>query len=57
LQFHPIEINKEMFAVQCGSLDEGSQTLAVVRGMALNGELDARLVKASKDIRVSSKVG
>jgi hypothetical protein len=46
-----------MFAVQCGSLDEGSQTLAVVRGMALNGELDARLVKASKDIRVSFKVG
>lgn len=35
-----------MFACQCGSLDEGSQALAAVREMVLNGDMDEQVTKA-----------
>ena len=51
----PIELKKGMFAIQCESLDEAAQALAAVREMALKGDLDEQLAKASKDIRARFK--
>jgi hypothetical protein len=52
---YPIELKKGMFAIQCDSLNEATQTVAVVRGMVLNGDLDEQLAKASNEIRQKFK--
>jgi hypothetical protein len=47
----PIELKKGMFSVQCADLDQAEAALCTIRAMVLQGELDAQLTKASKDIR------
>ncbi len=46
-----IELKKGMFSIQCVDLDQAEAALCTVRAMVLQGELDAQLTKASKDIR------
>jgi hypothetical protein len=40
-----------MFSDQCADLDQAEAALCTIRAMVLQGELDAQLTKASKDIR------
>jgi len=47
----PIELKKGMFSIQCADLDQTEAALCTIRGMILQGEFDAQLGKASKDIR------
>jgi hypothetical protein len=47
----PIELKKGMFSIQCADLDQAEAALCTIRGMILQGELDAQLGKASQDIR------
>lgn len=46
-----IELKKGMFSVECSDLDHVEAALCTIRGMVLNGDLDAQLAKASTDIR------
>ena len=52
---NPIELKKGMFAIQCKNAEEAAQALAVVRSMALNGEIDEQLAQTSQNIRASFK--
>ena len=47
----PLELKKGMFSIQCPDLDHVEAALCAVRGMALRGDMDPQLAKASADIR------
>lgn len=51
----PIELKKGMFSIQCADLDQAEAALCTIRGMVLQGELDAQLTKASNDISARFK--
>jgi len=48
---NPIELKKGMFAIQCDSVEGAAEALNSVRAMALQGDFDTQLAKASTEIR------
>lgn len=46
-----LELSKGKFAIQCSSLDDVINNLAIVEGLVNKGEFDAMLTAISKDIR------
>lgn len=47
----PMELEKNMFAIQCDDINHAVDALGTVRVMVLNGDFDTQLTKASADIR------
>lgn len=48
---HQLELKKGMFSIQCKDVAEIEEALSVVKAMALKGEFDEQLAKASTEIR------
>lgn len=48
---NPIEMQKGMFAIQSENSDHAGQVLSSIKGLAIQGDLDADLEKASSEVR------
>lgn len=46
-----LELTKGMYSVECNDLDGVEGALCTIRALVLNGDYDAQLEKASKEIR------